>query len=258
LTWGPLTIERNQTITLKMLLTVGSGVGSGEFVNQAWTTNIFTGGVTSNIAKAVVRIVPDATFDCSEVIGKVFDDKNRNGVQDEGEVGIANARVATVRGQLVTTDSQGRFHIPCADIPDEDRGSNFVLKLDERTLPTGYRLTTENPAMARLTRGKMSKINFGASIQRVVRLDLKDQAFEPNSSTLRQNFAANLDQLLPLLQQEQSVLRIAYGRHAAEDARLAQTRMRDIVSVVRAAWRQHGGAYPLSIETEVYQSGSGK
>jgi large repetitive protein len=258
LTWSPLTIERGQTITLKLLLTVGTGVGTGEFVNQAWTANVFTGGVTSNVAKAVVRIVPDATFDCSEVIGKVFDDKNRNGVQDEGEPGIANARVVTVRGQLITTDSYGRYHIACADIPDEDRGSNFVLKLDERTLPTGYRLTTENPGMARLTRGKMSKINFGASIQRVVRLDLKDLAFEPNSSALRAAYTANLDQLLPLLQQEQSILRIAYGRNAQEDVGVAQSRMKDIVATVRAAWRQHGGRYPLAIETEVYLTGGGK
>jgi uncharacterized repeat protein (TIGR01451 family) len=257
LTWGPLIIERNQVLTVKLLLVVGTGVGTGEFVNQAWASSAVTNAVISNVAKATVRVVPDATFDCSEVIGKVFDDKNRNGVQDDGEAGIANARVATVRGQLVTTDQYGRFHIACADIPDEDRGSNYVLKLDERTLPTGYRLTTENPGLVRLTRGKMSKINFGASTKRVVRVDLKNLAFMPNTTTLQPQWSASLDQLLPLLQQEQSVLRLAYGRTAQEDPKLAQSRMQDVVKIIRSNWRQFGGNYPLSIETEVYQSGGG-
>ena len=79
------------------------------------------------------------------MIGKVFDDRNLNGRQDTGEKGLAGVRVVTVRGLIATTDEHGRFHITCAAVPDEDRGSNVILKLDERSLPTGYRLTTENP-----------------------------------------------------------------------------------------------------------------
>ena len=37
---------------------------------------------------ATVRVMPDPDFDCSDVIGKVFDDANLNGVQDPGEAGI--------------------------------------------------------------------------------------------------------------------------------------------------------------------------
>ena len=76
-------------------------------------------------------------------------------------------RLATPRGLLVTTDAEGRFHVPCPDIPNADRGSNFVMKLDDRTLPSGYRLTTENPRDVRITRGKLVKLNFGATIHRV-------------------------------------------------------------------------------------------
>ena len=73
-------------------------------------------------------------------------------------------RLVTVKGQIITTDADGRYHIACADIPDGDRGSNFILKVDVRSLPTGYRLTTENPGLVRLTSGKLAKLNFGASI----------------------------------------------------------------------------------------------
>ena len=58
-----------------------------------------------------------------------------------------------------------------------DRGDNFILKLDTSSLPTGYRLTTENPRVVRLTPGKMSEINFGASISQLIRIDLNPQAF---------------------------------------------------------------------------------
>ena len=151
-----------EAATIKLLLVVGSGVQPGEYDNQAF---VLSNGVRiSNIATATVRIIPDPVFDCSDIIGKVFDDANKNGYQDKGEDGIAAVRLATVNGLLVTTDDYGRFHVACADIPDEERGSNFIMKLDERTLPSGYRITTENPRVVRMTRGKMTKLNFGASI----------------------------------------------------------------------------------------------
>ncbi len=74
--------------------------------------------------------MPDPVFDCSDVIGKVFDDRNANGYQDEGEPGIPNVRLATLNGVLVTSDAEGRYHVACAAIPNEYRGSNFVMKLD--------------------------------------------------------------------------------------------------------------------------------
>ena len=257
LTWTNLTIERNQTVTIKLLLTVGAGVGEGEFINQAWAVDQFTGLVASNVAKAPVRIVPDPTFDCTDLIGKVFDDTNRNGYQDDGERGIANVRVVSVRGQLITTDSEGRFHIACADIPDSDRGSNFILKLDERTLPTGYRMTTENPRVIRITRGKMAKINFGASIHRVVRVDLTEQAFEPGVTQLRPHWVTSVQRVIDELALEKSVLRVAYSRVPQESASLAQDRVRAIVAAIREQWRTAGHRSDLMIETEFFTAAGG-
>ncbi len=258
LTWSALTIERGQTITAKLMLIVGTGVGEGEYINQAWANNAFVNQVVSNVATAAVRIVPDPNFDCSDIIGKVFDDKNRDGLANDGEPGLANVRLATVNGQLITTDSQGRFHITCADVPNAQRGSNFVLKIDERTLPTGYRLTTPNPGVVVLTRGKMAKLNFGASVHRVVRVDVMNEAFDPGTTTLRAQWAGTFDQVFPAIQTEQSVLRIGYGRTGAEDKALAAERLRVLVQSVNDVWRRKYGTYHLVIETEVYPAGAGK
>lgn len=258
LRWPPVTIERGASLQIKLMLIVGTGVSEGEYVNQAWALNAFSNVVASNVATATVRIVPDPTFDCSDIIGKAFDDKNRNGYQDDGEPGLANVRLATVNGLLVTTDSNGRFHITCADVPNEQRGSNFVLKLDERTLPTGFRLTTPNPGSVVLTRGKMAKLNFGATVHRVVRIDLMDAAFEPGSLALRPAWATSLTQLFPALAQDKSVLRIGYGRTGAEDAKLASDRVRSLQKYISDQWRDSAGTYHLIIETEVYPAGSSK
>ncbi|MEJ2130312.1 MAG: SdrD B-like domain-containing protein [Gammaproteobacteria bacterium] len=170
LRWEDLLLTSSNDQTIQLLLAVGAGVGEGEFTNHAFAVNSISGGALSGDATATVRLVPDPTFDCSDVTGKVFDDANRNGYQDPGEDGIAGVRVVTVSGLTATTDTYGRYHFTCAITPHESRGSNIVLKLDDRTLPSGFRLSTSPVKVQRATRGKALRINFGASIHRVVGL----------------------------------------------------------------------------------------
>ena len=258
LTWANQTFAASQRKVWKMILVVGTGVGEGEYINQTWSLNSLVNSLVSNIATATVRVIPDPTFDCSDIIGKVFDDKNANGYQDEGEPGIANVRLATARGLLVTTDAEGRFHVACAAIPQADHGSNFVMKLDERTLPSGYRLTTENPRDVRVTRGKMVKLNFGATVHRVVRLDLSAAAFVGATTDLAPQWAQQLAALPAQLQTRPSVLRIAY-RRAAEARDLAQSRLDAVTARIKELWQaarkdekgQEAPRYPLVVETEL-------
>ncbi|BCM24291.1 beta strand repeat-containing protein [Methyloradius palustris] len=257
LTWVNQSFTAGETKTYKLILIVGTGVGEGEYINQAWALNGATGTLLSNVAAATVRVTPDPTFDCSDIIGKVFDDQNANGYQDEGEPGIANVRVVTVRGLLVTTDPEGRFHVACADIPQADHGANFVMKLDERTLPSGYRLTTENPRDVRVTRGKMVKLNFGATVHRVVRLDLNGAAFAPNQTELLPEWQQALEGMPDRLASRPSVLRIAYNS-GSDDPALCKKRLEAVAKKMDKLWKdkQKGGGanaplYPLVIETAV-------
>lgn len=256
LTLPPRAFAASETLRVSMVLGVGTGVGEGVYVNQVLAQQSATQTVLSNLATASVRVVPDALFDCTDVIGKVYDDRNANGYQDEGEPGIPNVRVATVNGLLVTTDAQGRYHIACATVPQEGTGSNFVLKLDERTLPSGYRVTTENPASERATRGKLVKINFGTTVHRVVRLDLRADAFEPGSSALKPAFAAELPKVIEALQERPSILRLAYRGASADAASLAEARTKALKTELLERWRRHGAAqqralFNLDIEVEL-------
>ena len=236
-------------IVVEVTLQVTGAAAGGTVTNNARLVEQVSGVVLAR-AKAVTPIAPEHVFDCGEVIGRVFDDKNRNGYADDGEPGLPGVRVATVKGLLVTTDPFGRFHVACADIPDAASGSNFIMKLDSRTLPTGYRLTTENPRDVRLTRGKVTKLNFGASIGRVVRLDVKDEAFIAGSTELAPQWASGIEELMATLGSEPSTLRLTYFA-GAEGRTLANRRTAALKKLIALRWNKHGAAYDLPVEVRL-------
>jgi uncharacterized repeat protein (TIGR01451 family) len=279
LTWSNLSFLGGEHHTVLLLLAVGAGAGEGEFVNRAQafsevmsasvsrakvtaaatrsavnrgqTPAALIGNPVSTEATATVRVVPDVTFDCTDVIGKVFDDVNGNGQQDPGEKGIPGVRVLTTRGLAAITDEFGRFHITCAITPLEGRGSNFALKLDDRTLPSGYRPTTPQVVVERATRGKALRFEFGASIHRVVGLDLSDAVFEPGTTDMRQQWRPRLDLLLAELRKARSVLHLSYLADV-EDKPLADRRLEAVAKSISDAWRAMNCCYELTIEREVY------
>ena len=250
LRWDGLDIAGTQVITVKLLLAVGAGVSEGEYVNRAQVVNGTTGEPMSGVAMATVRVVPDPTFDCTDVTGKVFNDANRDGQQGEGEAGLAGVRVVTARGLAATTDQYGRYHITCAIVPHEGRGSNFVLKLDDRTLPSGFRMSTDQVQIKRATRGKALKVNFGASIHRVVAIDFSDAAFEPGATEIRVQWRPRFDLLLAELRKGPAVLRLSYVADT-EDAALVERRVEAVKRQVTEAW-DAAPSYPLTIEPEIF------
>jgi uncharacterized repeat protein (TIGR01451 family) len=251
LRWGGLSMTGASQHTLQLLLTVGGGVTEGEYVNRAQVVHGITGNAMSGEATATVRVMPDPTFDCTDVTGKVFDDVNRNGVQDDGERGLPGVRLATANGLLATTDQYGRYHITCAATPDEARGSNFMLKLDDRTLPSGFRMSTDQVQVKRATRGKALKFNFGASIYRVVGLDVADAVFEPGTTTMRIQWRPRVDMLLEELRKAPAVLRLSYVADI-EDPALVEQRMAVLKKQITEAWEAMNCCYPLTIEPEVF------
>jgi large repetitive protein len=251
LEWNDLEFVSGGQHTIKLLLAVGAGVTEGEFVNRAQVIHSLSRNPLSEEATATVRLVPDPTFDCTDVMGKVFDDANRNGVQDEGERGIAGVRLVTARGLSATTDEHGRYHITCAITPREDRGSNFILKLDDRTLPSGFRASTDQLQVKRATRGKALRFNFGASIHRVVGLDIADAVFEPGSTQMRAQWKPRLQLLLDELRRSPAVLRLSYLADI-EDPGLVERRLNAVRKSIVDAWVELDCCYQLDVEPVVF------
>ena len=256
LVWRVPSFPVGEEFVFTLLTQASIAVDPGQtFINRAYVydeSQPDADRIRSNIAEAEVTIIADPVFDCATVIGQVFRDRNKNGYQDSGEEGLAGARMATLaRGTAltITGDAYGRYHIPCAAIPNADRGSNIIVKLDTRTLPAGYKMTTENPRVVRLTPGKAVKMNFGAAPDRLVELDLNRCAFVRGSLQLTQPSQQGLPTLIKALKAQQSTLRISY-RYDRRDAGLAEQRMRLLQSLLRRLWASAGGNYDLDIETE--------
>jgi uncharacterized repeat protein (TIGR01451 family) len=275
-------------ITLTVSARILTGAAAGSHKNVVDMYDPATGVALASQASATVRIEPEPVFDCGDVIGKVFDDVNRNGYQDgpDGgaeqlltnddamftqkyggapevlesnpdvpEPGLPGVRIVGVDGTIITTDAFGRYHVPCAALP-ASRGSNFILKLDARSLPSGYRLTTENPRVMRLTRGKMSEMNFGAALTRVARVDLNANAFVVDGGTISLvgALASGIDKLLNRIIDTPTNVRLAFHLPlAATNADERQAR-RDLAAVeryIRRHWDKIEGRYKLTVEKTI-------
>ena len=250
LRWNNQLLAGNSTTTYQLITVIGAGVTTGDRINTGVARNGFTNGDVSNRAQAIVSIVPSAIFDCAEIIGKVFDDLNGDGYQQQGEPGIPAARVATVNGQLITTDEHGRYHITCAAVPDGQIGSNFVLKLDTRTIPEGYTPTSDNPQSIRLTRGKISELNFGIQKARVVHIDLDQRAFVAGSSDLQSAFAQRLPGL-KTIKAARLVIQLNYAAAQGETNSQIEARLDGVKARIAAEFREGWDGPPPVIEANI-------
>jgi uncharacterized repeat protein (TIGR01451 family) len=90
--------------------------------------------VNSNSAQVRVVVTPGAFTLNQVLIGRVFEDRNRNGSYDSGEPGVANVRVVTSSGQTATTDSDGLYNLPSLT------AGSVLVAVDPSTLPPGFNL----------------------------------------------------------------------------------------------------------------------
>ncbi len=112
----------------------------------------------SDRAAVQVYVEGDPMFDEGTIIGKVFNDTNGNGTQDEGEKGVPNVQLATEEGILVITDKDGKYHIPAV------RPGRHLVKIDGHSLPEGTKFITEGTYLVKTTNGLLNKANFAIQL----------------------------------------------------------------------------------------------
>jgi hypothetical protein len=103
----------------------------------------------------------------------------------------------------------------------------------------------------RATRGKALKFNFGASLHRVIGLDLADAVFEPGTTEMRAQWRPRLDMLMKELQKAPAILRLSYLADV-ENEQLVQRRLEVIKSEITSRWQSQDASYKLTIEPEVF------
>jgi hypothetical protein len=95
------------------------------------------------------------------------------------------------------------------------------------------------------------KFEFGASIYRVVAIDLSDAVFEPGATEIRAQWKPRLDVLLGELRKAPSLLRLSYVADT-EDGALVERRMQAVKRQLTEAWDAEKDRYVLTIEPEVF------
>lgn len=101
-------------------------------------------------AKIIISDEPGIIF------GRVFIDRNENGVFDDEEEGVRGAKIITSQGEVVTTDVNGQYNY---EIYRQNTG-NFMVKIDKKSIPTLYKLSGNNSEVVRLSPGMPIKVNF--------------------------------------------------------------------------------------------------
>ena len=180
ITLNPFDLSPRETVMVSYVMRVGAGVERG--LTQNVVIPVISGQMVGNRALATIEVVADPLFDLTAFIGKVFNDANENGIQDEDELGLPGVRIATVGGEWITTDGFGRFSLPGVDPGENRRGRNAILKVDPASLPKGSQLTTENPRVLRITGGLMNQFDFGVKLPAV--MPVPKQQFKASQSTM--------------------------------------------------------------------------
>jgi hypothetical protein len=149
-------------LTVVYTLRVGAGVKKG--THKSYAESFKAGNSISNRASTEVEVTGDPMLDESLIFGTVYIDANANGVQDKGEAGIPGVRIMSAEGYVITTDQFGRYHLLNILGGEWGSGRNFILKVDESSLPKGSTFTTANPLLRRLTPGIPVRFDFGVKL----------------------------------------------------------------------------------------------
>ncbi|MCB9530584.1 MAG: DUF11 domain-containing protein [Myxococcales bacterium] len=155
---GPMDLPADTEIELRYFLVVGSSADPGQrYRNRVDVRAADTDTVISNVDYVDVRIEYDPVFDQGVLLGRVFCDADGDGRVDRGEAGLPSARVFLDSGYYADTDLDGRFHFG-----EIDPGLHLV-KLDDRTLPPGSTIISDEARAFNVTRGLPAVIDFAVS-----------------------------------------------------------------------------------------------
>ncbi|MEZ5344749.1 MAG: isopeptide-forming domain-containing fimbrial protein [Pyrinomonadaceae bacterium] len=124
-------------VSIQYRVRIGVNARRGDNFNSAVVSGTFPSGEenVSEPSRALVKVSPGLFSMRQFVIGRVFVDKNNNGVFDYGERPVAGARIYLSNGNSATTDTQGLYSVPAVS-----EGAQ-VIAIDPITIPKGYVLS---------------------------------------------------------------------------------------------------------------------
>ena len=141
---------------------IGANAREGDQENVAIGAGAFPSGERTETAavRAVVHVGGGVFSIRQVIIGRVFQDVNRNGQFDSTDKPVTGARLYLTNGQSVITDSQGLYNFPSVG------DGSQVIALDPVTVPKGFALADGNSISGRSwTRLLRTPVGGGAMLR---------------------------------------------------------------------------------------------
>ena len=157
LNWDLGSLDPGRLRTLSYRCSVSADAPVGAAVNRVTGSGVTPGGVSSvtPAAFATVRVRPSILGDRAMVIGRLFEDKNGNGVPDPGEPGVPGVRIYLEDGSFTFSDPEGQYSFTGLS------AGNHVVKIDRSTLTRRLKPYPYNTAFAGVGWSQFITVPFG-------------------------------------------------------------------------------------------------
>ncbi|WP_201628633.1 DUF11 domain-containing protein [Psychrobacter maritimus] len=140
LSLGNMNAGETKDITYRVL--IGSSALGGDGINRATAVATTEQGqsLVSREAQWKIEVERGVMNTDGIIIGKVYHDINRDGIQqkEDGELSVAGVRIYMENGNFVVTDPEGKYNFYGIS------AKTHVLKVDRTTLPRATELTTQS------------------------------------------------------------------------------------------------------------------
>lgn len=174
---GPFSLQAHTSYEFRYQVVIGPGATNGEAENRARLRTAAGQIPLTEIATAVVRIIPEEMFDLGSIRGKVFHDADQDGWQDADEVGLGGVRLYLDTGYYADADLTGKFHF--TRVPP----GMHVVKMDERTLPPGCEVRGGERSTLYISAGLAAQVSFAARCEAGAEgpseIEIRRDAYEP-------------------------------------------------------------------------------
>ncbi len=154
---GDMAVGDTKNITYRVLLGASSLGGDG--INRATANARDEQGapLTSREAQWKIDVERGVMNTDGIIIGKVYHDINRDGIQqkDDGELGVAGVRIYMENGNFVVTDPEGKYNFYGIN------AKTHVLKVDRTTLPNATELVTQGNRNAGDANSRFVDLKYG-------------------------------------------------------------------------------------------------
>ena len=157
LSLGNMNAGETKDITYRVL--IGSSALGGDGINRATAVATTEQGqnLISREAQWKIEVERGVMNTDGIIIGKVYHDINRDGIQqkEDGELGVAGVRIYMENGNFVVTDPEGKYNFYGVS------AKTHVLKVDRTTIPNATEMVTQSNRNAGDASSRFVDLKYG-------------------------------------------------------------------------------------------------